>query len=368
MARPVTSVGWRSGVHWIRAKLVSAMVCAIERARIVFAVPRTSSSSTWPPLARAARTGAISSCLPRTTRSMFSISRSATDCAARRLLESWAIRCASAIAGAKGTPSRLGFSAARHAQRGQPARLARYELCRPRAEIDRAYGGRGKAREHEAAALPEADRLPANGGGKHHHEVALRIGPARGGRLDDVARGGDADDGAFVDRADVRVRRRDRVARAGAELDVERGALVALELHRGAEVAAVGRRAEGDADVDRHRILVALVGGVEVRGVVAVRVRRPGERPEVAVVRPADDDGALNGFARGVRDRAVEAVRVQPDRGRGRSGRVRDVTRHAPRAVALHLRVEIAEPVADVEGAVRGRDCSLLRRRELPAV
>ena len=35
----MTSVGCRSGVHWIRANVVPAIVCAIARARIVFAVP-----------------------------------------------------------------------------------------------------------------------------------------------------------------------------------------------------------------------------------------------------------------------------------------------------------------------------------------
>jgi len=61
----------------MRANDVSAIVCAIARARIVFAVPGTSSSSTCPPLASAERTSAISSCLPRTTLSMFLLSRAA---------------------------------------------------------------------------------------------------------------------------------------------------------------------------------------------------------------------------------------------------------------------------------------------------
>ena len=46
---PVTSVGCRSGVHWIREKLAPSIVWAIARARIVFAVPGTSSSRTCPP-------------------------------------------------------------------------------------------------------------------------------------------------------------------------------------------------------------------------------------------------------------------------------------------------------------------------------
>ena len=46
---PVASVGWRSGVHWIRENSMPSTLAAIARARIVFAVPGTSSSSTWPP-------------------------------------------------------------------------------------------------------------------------------------------------------------------------------------------------------------------------------------------------------------------------------------------------------------------------------
>ena len=44
--RPVTSVGWRSGVHWIREECAPSIDCAIARASTVFAVPGTSSSST----------------------------------------------------------------------------------------------------------------------------------------------------------------------------------------------------------------------------------------------------------------------------------------------------------------------------------
>ena len=45
---PVTSVGWRSGVHWMRDGTAPSIDCAIARARTVFAVPGTSSNSTWP--------------------------------------------------------------------------------------------------------------------------------------------------------------------------------------------------------------------------------------------------------------------------------------------------------------------------------
>ena len=64
------SVGWRSGVHWIRENVDPSIDWASARARIVFAVPGTSSSSTWPPDMKAATTSATSSGLPTTTRSM----------------------------------------------------------------------------------------------------------------------------------------------------------------------------------------------------------------------------------------------------------------------------------------------------------
>jgi hypothetical protein len=44
--RPVTSVGWRSGVHWIRENVEPSTLPAIARASTVFAVPGTSSSRT----------------------------------------------------------------------------------------------------------------------------------------------------------------------------------------------------------------------------------------------------------------------------------------------------------------------------------
>ena len=61
---PVTSVGWRSGVHWIREIVTPSMLPPIARASTVFAVPGTSSSSTWPPHISAARTSLTSSRLP----------------------------------------------------------------------------------------------------------------------------------------------------------------------------------------------------------------------------------------------------------------------------------------------------------------
>ena len=54
-------------------------LAAIARARIVFAVPGTSSSSTWPPATSADSTSRISSPLPWTTVSRLSIRRRATS-------------------------------------------------------------------------------------------------------------------------------------------------------------------------------------------------------------------------------------------------------------------------------------------------
>src|SRR4051812_15025746 len=81
MERPVMSVGCRSGVHWMRETTAPSMLPAIVRASTVFAVPGTSSSSTWPRQASAATTSAICSDLPTTTVSTFARSRAATSCA-----------------------------------------------------------------------------------------------------------------------------------------------------------------------------------------------------------------------------------------------------------------------------------------------
>ena len=45
----MTSVGCRSGVHWMRVDVAPSIEPAIARASTVFAVPGTSSSSTCPP-------------------------------------------------------------------------------------------------------------------------------------------------------------------------------------------------------------------------------------------------------------------------------------------------------------------------------
>ena len=77
IARPVTSVGWRSGVHWIRFAVAPRIEPAIERASTVLPVPGMSSSRTCPPHASAATTSVISSVLPWMTVSMFAMKRPA---------------------------------------------------------------------------------------------------------------------------------------------------------------------------------------------------------------------------------------------------------------------------------------------------
>src|SRR5579864_3300973 len=79
--RPVTSVGCRSGVHWMRLEREPSTEPAIARASTVFAVPGTSSRSAWPPHMSAARTSLICSRLPCTTVSMLSRKRSAMSVA-----------------------------------------------------------------------------------------------------------------------------------------------------------------------------------------------------------------------------------------------------------------------------------------------
>ena len=62
-------------MHWIRENAAPSTLPAIARASTVFAVPGTSSSSTWPPQTSAVRTSRISSVLPRTTVSTLASSR-----------------------------------------------------------------------------------------------------------------------------------------------------------------------------------------------------------------------------------------------------------------------------------------------------
>src|SRR4051794_8592348 len=79
---PVTSDGWRSGVHWMRAAAAPVTLCASARASTVLAVPGTSSIRTCPSQAAAATTSSICRRLPRTTVSTLSIQRRATLLAA----------------------------------------------------------------------------------------------------------------------------------------------------------------------------------------------------------------------------------------------------------------------------------------------
>ena len=71
-------------MHWMRVPTAPSIDCETARASTVFAVPGTSSKSTWPLQASAVRTSRISSRLPWTTVSMFASSRSATSTASRR--------------------------------------------------------------------------------------------------------------------------------------------------------------------------------------------------------------------------------------------------------------------------------------------
>ena len=78
---PVTSVGCRSGVHWIREESAPPMLVAIARAKTVFAVPGMSSSRTCPPEISVASTSRTSSDFPCTTCSTFAASRAESSIA-----------------------------------------------------------------------------------------------------------------------------------------------------------------------------------------------------------------------------------------------------------------------------------------------
>ena len=66
---PVTSLGRRSGVNWMRLWF-PCTVCAIERASVVLPVPGKSSSSRCPSASMQVTESRIASVLPRITRSM----------------------------------------------------------------------------------------------------------------------------------------------------------------------------------------------------------------------------------------------------------------------------------------------------------
>ena len=71
-------------MHWMRVPIAPSIDWETARASTVFAVPGTSSKSTWPLQASAVRTRRISSRFPCTTVSMFASSLSATSTASRR--------------------------------------------------------------------------------------------------------------------------------------------------------------------------------------------------------------------------------------------------------------------------------------------
>src|SRR5215218_7189536 len=62
---PVTSLGSRSGVNWMR-RVLPPNACAIARASVVFPTPGTSSINTWPPANMAANSSSAVSSLPMT--------------------------------------------------------------------------------------------------------------------------------------------------------------------------------------------------------------------------------------------------------------------------------------------------------------
>src|SRR6267378_5819836 len=75
METPVTSLGTRSGVHWMRRKARSSER-ATARASVVFPTPGTSSSRTWPSTRSAPSSCSVTSRFPTTTAPMCSTRRS----------------------------------------------------------------------------------------------------------------------------------------------------------------------------------------------------------------------------------------------------------------------------------------------------
>src|SRR3990172_8383277 len=80
METPVTSVGRRSGVNWMRLK-EQPLERARLRASIVLPTPGTSSTRRWPPHIRVITASSTCPRLPMMTRSTFSARRCATDLA-----------------------------------------------------------------------------------------------------------------------------------------------------------------------------------------------------------------------------------------------------------------------------------------------
>jgi hypothetical protein len=85
---PVTSVGSRSGVNWMRFQL-PAIDSAMALANDVFPTPGTSSIRRWPSASMQHKASEMTSRLPRTTRSMLS-SRARKLSAKRWASASWA--------------------------------------------------------------------------------------------------------------------------------------------------------------------------------------------------------------------------------------------------------------------------------------
>ena len=160
---PVTSVGCRSGVHWIRPGTVPSIEAASERASIVFAVPGTSSKSTCPRQTSAATTSAICSRFPRTTCSTLSQTRSTVAKAAAKpsgvsLRDTPCIlfrRHSGARAACRAGRTRRGRTTAR-AER--PRARCRPSATRParRARRER-HGRRRRAADSSKALPPVAD-------------------------------------------------------------------------------------------------------------------------------------------------------------------------------------------------------------------
>src|SRR3989454_2607369 len=89
METPVTSLGTRSGVHWMRRKARSSER-ASARASMVFPTPGTSSSRTWPSTRSAAKSCSVPWRFPMTTVPICSASRSAASRTVRVMNESLA--------------------------------------------------------------------------------------------------------------------------------------------------------------------------------------------------------------------------------------------------------------------------------------
>src|ERR671934_990131 len=137
METPVTSLGTRSGVHWMRRNERSSER-ATARASVVFPTPGTSSSRTWPSTRSAARSCSVASRFPTTTVPTWVARRSA----APRTL--WITLKLCGLEGRDG--GLLGFGAAPDRPRGDK---------RERQARERAEGVEG---EHDGILLAQRER------------------------------------------------------------------------------------------------------------------------------------------------------------------------------------------------------------------